>query len=1025
MADYNIEVKAKLNVTQYKQDVQDKLRGVSVKVSPSINFDEKTRIVGLPKIQQSISDYLKQNPVAINVTLNEEEFKKNINDIKDIHIGISFDKDDLQTLSDKILTLNKLEEYFKSNKINIQINTPTDDNLKSVKDNIEEYFKNNPVNVNFQTSSDNQSGAASVQNTFNQLNQDIQNTFNQLNQTLQNITNNVQNITNNIDNSVNNTTRNVQNNTLEIDNSINNTTRNVQNNTLRIGDAIRNTLDQSNRQYNTFDNSINVRLNQTTRYIQNNIQRINDDVEHANNHANNLLNTLMQYFGITRIIGAVQNSFQKMVQEVRDLDVELTEFSKVTDLSTQETEKFIDSAYRLGDTVARTGTEVVQATTLFKKMGYEIGESMKFAEDALMWTNVADGMVGVEDAATMLISTMKAFEEQGVSSTHVIDALNEVSNKYSTSSSALSENLSVVAATLATSGTSFEQMVGLMTAGIEIMPDRASKVANGLKTISQRIRQIEGDTADKLDTFFAEKGISRFDEITGQLRGTYDILYDVSKIWGTLTENEKQFIGETMAGKNQITVLNALMMNFKTAINATETALNSAGSAAKENERVLDSIQGHIQRFQSAFEELSHHLIDSGVFKQVVDIGTFLIKVIDAIASNPLTRSGFFLLISMLGSNSILNNIERVGNRIEEIISTVRSFPSSLDPISLGITAIIAALGVAYNIIRESNEEVERAKQNIIEAREKEEESIDSKIRKYEELQKKYDLENLTKEEQIEILRQINELNEGDYLVHGNINEEIRLQNEKLYIQKSLLAGINEEASKSAISFDSGFLGIKDATRSILDLNESVSSIVFDKSGKIRYTDLIDADDISVNIKKDTLQGILDALNEIPVESRGLDWLNIYDTVSGDLKAIEGEIDNVNKYARDAVSNMLQATGRNIKTMSDEELEDLKNQIDGIKEKTDIVFTVTTDADQIYQLGDMINDEITARAEAGAANVSDAMDEVAVSLSGAIAMLGDYASQAEILAQAQDDITNSGQITAETLKPARLNHILR
>ena len=340
-----------------------------------------------------------------------------------------------------------------------------------------------------------------------------------------------------------------------------------------------------------------------------------------------MFDNLMRYFGVTRIFGAIENSFQRMVQEVRDLDVELTEFSKVTDLSAQETEKFIDSAYRLGDTVARTGTEVVKATTLFKKMGYEVGESMKFAEDALMWTNVADGMVGVEDAATMLISTMKAFEEQGVSSTHVIDALNEVSNNYSTSSSALSENLSVVAATLATSGTSFEQMVGLMTAGIEIMPDRASKVANGLKTISQRIRQIEGDTADKLDTFFGEKGISRFDEITGQLRGTYDILYDVSKIWGTLTENEKQFIGETMAGKNQITVLNALMMNFSTAINATETALNSAGSAARENERVLDSIQGHIQRFQSAFEELSHNLISSGLVKWIIDFGTALAKI--------------------------------------------------------------------------------------------------------------------------------------------------------------------------------------------------------------------------------------------------------------------------------------------------------------------------------------------------------------------------------------------------------------
>lgn len=741
-----------------------------------------------------------------------------------------------------------------------------------------------------------------------------------------------------------------------------------------------------------------------------------DSANNLNDGLDNIFSSLMQYFGVTKIFGAIENSFQKMVQEVRDLDIELTEFSKVTDLSEQETEKFIDSAYRLGDKVARTGTEVVKATTLFKKMGYEIGESMKFAEDALMWTNVADGMVGVDDAATMLISTMKAFEEQGVSSTHVIDALNEVSNNYSTSSSALSENLSVVAATLATSGTSFEQMVGLMTAGIEIMPDRASKVANGLKTISQRIRQIDGDTADKLDTFFGEKGISRFDEITGQLRGTYDILYDVSKIWGTLTENEKQFIGETMAGKNQITVLNALMMNFSTAINATETALNSAGSAARENERVLDSIQGHIQRFQSAFEELSRDLISSDLFKNVVDVGTFLIKVIDVIASNPLTQTGFFLLISMLGSNSILNNIEKIGNRIGNILSTIKTFPFSIDPISLGITAIIAALGVAYNIIHKSNEEVEQARQNIINARKEEEESIDSKIKKYEELQKKYNLENLTHEEQIEILRQINELNEGDYLVHGNINEEIRLQNEKLYIQKSLLAGINEEASKSAISFDSGVLGIKDATRSLLDLNESVSSVVFDKSGKIKYTDLINSEDVSLNIKKDTLQGILDALNEIPVESRGLDWLNIYDTVSGDLRAIEGEIDDVNKYAKDAVSSMLQATGRNIKTMSDEELEDLKKQIDGVKEKTDIIFTITTDADQIYQLGDMIDDEITARAEAGATNVSKATDTVATSLADAMAMMNDYISNLEILNQAHMEFVDNGEISAETLR---------
>ena len=413
----------------------------------------------------------------------------------------------------------------------------------------------------------------------------------------------------------------------------------------------------------------------------------------------NMFNSLMRYFGVTKIFNAVQTSFSKMIDEVKDLDVELTEFSKVSDLSAQETEKFIDSAYRLGETVAKTGTDVVQATTMFKKMGYDVEESMKFAEDALMWTNVADGMVSVDEASNMLISTMKAFEKEGITSTHIIDALNEVSNNYSTSSSALSNNLSTVAATLAVSNTSFEETVGLMTAGIEVMPDKASKVANGLKTISQRIRQIDGDTAEKLDEFLGSKGISRFDKVTGQLKGTYDILEEISEKWNDWSDNERQYIGEVMAGKNQITVLNAVMMNFKTAIEATQTAMDSAGSAAKENERVLESIQGHIQRFQSAFEELSRDFISSNLLKNVIDIGTWIIKIIDFIIDNRITSSGLFVFFSMLATRSIVSNIEKITEKIEKIWGIITGFPKSLDPITLSLTAIIASVTIIYQII--------------------------------------------------------------------------------------------------------------------------------------------------------------------------------------------------------------------------------------------------------------------------------------------------------------------------------------
>ena len=54
--------------------------------------------------------------------------------------------------------------------------------------------------------------------------------------------------------------------------------------------------------------------------------------------------------------------------------------------------------------------------------------------------------------------------------------------------------------------------------------------------------------------------------------------------------------------------------------------MNSQGSAAKENEKVLDSIQGHLQKLKSAWEELSTSLINSDIVKTVIDLGTAFLE---------------------------------------------------------------------------------------------------------------------------------------------------------------------------------------------------------------------------------------------------------------------------------------------------------------------------------------------------------------------------------------------------------------
>lgn len=63
------------------------------------------------------------------------------------------------------------------------------------------------------------------------------------------------------------------------------------------------------------------------------------------------------------LIYGTQNAIKDMVANVRELDAAQTELRKVTDLSGKSLAKFTDQAYEVGSKVAKTGTEIVQAST--------------------------------------------------------------------------------------------------------------------------------------------------------------------------------------------------------------------------------------------------------------------------------------------------------------------------------------------------------------------------------------------------------------------------------------------------------------------------------------------------------------------------------------------------------------------------------------------------------------------------------------------------------------------------------------
>lgn len=209
----------------------------------------------------------------------------------------------------------------------------------------------------------------------------------------------------------------------------------------------------------------------------------------AAKHVKTFGDKAMEAFQKFSLWSVVSGMFYKIVRAAEglidttiELDTAFTELSKVTDLTRDDFDRLTQQAYELGSSVAKTTKEVVNAMTEFARAGFSVNESSGIlAKNALMWTNIADGTIDASESANMIISVMKAFNIQAQDTTHIIDALNEVSNNFAVSSGELSNSLTRSSAVLANAGVTFEEQLGLITSGTEILRN-ANIVSTGKHT---------------------------------------------------------------------------------------------------------------------------------------------------------------------------------------------------------------------------------------------------------------------------------------------------------------------------------------------------------------------------------------------------------------------------------------------------------------------------------------------------------------------------------------------------------------
>lgn len=354
-------------------------------------------------------------------------------------------------------------------------------------------------------------------------------------------------------------------------------------------------------------------------------------------------------FGLYDVINLGKEGFNV----VRELNTALTEMRKVSDESLQSLKNYQNTTFDTADAVGTTAKQIQNSTADWMRLGESMNQAAESAKDANVLLNVSE-FEGIDEATESLVSMSQAYKD--LDKMDIIDVLNNIGNNYSISTDGLATALKDSASALVTANNDLNEAVSLTTAGNAITQD-PSKVGAGLRTISLRLVGTEeakqelsdlGEETDGMITTVSKlrdtimdatkaassdgKGFDILDS-NGNYKSTYEIMQGLADLYDNIVKKDKELgtnnlnlLLETIAGKNRSNIAASILQNGDMLRSVYEDAQNSEGSAEKELNSYLDSIDGKMAQLENRAQEFWFKVIDSETIKNGIDLLSILLK---------------------------------------------------------------------------------------------------------------------------------------------------------------------------------------------------------------------------------------------------------------------------------------------------------------------------------------------------------------------------------------------------------------
>lgn len=281
----------------------------------------------------------------------------------------------------------------------------------------------------------------------------------------------------------------------------------------------------------------------------------------------------------------------------------------------------------------------------------------------------------------------------------------------------MAQSLTKSSASLVAAGGDLAEAASLTAVANKIIQD-ADSVGTALKTTSLRLRgtdvsvleeeglDSEGAVTSKSKLQSKVKALSGVDILTatGEYKSTYEILSQIADVWEDINDLDQAALLELISGKRNSSVIAAILQNPEELKRAFEDANDASGSALKENEKYLDSIQGKIDQFNNSVQSLWSNLLNADLIKGIVEWATKIVKSLDTTKGKVLAIVKAVALLMAYKKINPLDWITNLSKNIQAdgVLGTLKNLGASLLGIQTATRAVTAET-IANTIATETN----------------------------------------------------------------------------------------------------------------------------------------------------------------------------------------------------------------------------------------------------------------------------------------------------------------------------------